>query len=99
MSSTPPSNPLRDTVRWLAVHTRFPASRLEARRKRCSAWRYLRRRSEAKGTFFVQSRNGARDAALRAHNMRRSLAHYVSDNKQRSEERFNLGLWAGCPHP
>jgi len=78
-------NPLRDTVRWLAVHARFPAARLEARAETllCMAALAAAGAEAENQRFLVQSRDKAKDSALRAHNMRRSLAHYVSDNKQK----------------
>ncbi len=86
MSTDHPANPLRDTVRWLAAHARFPATRLEARPERllCMAALAAAENEADRERFLIQSRNGAKDSALRSHNMRRSLAHYVSDNKQKT---------------
>lgn len=86
MSPSLPSNPLRDTVRWLAAHARFPATRLETRAETllCMAALAAAESEAERERFLVQSRNGAKDSALRAHNLRRSLAHYVSDNKQKT---------------
>jgi len=86
MSSEDSANPLRDTVRWLVAYARFPATRLEARAERmlCMAALAAAESEADRERFLVQSRNGAKDSALRAHNLRRSLAHYVSDNKQKT---------------
>jgi adenylyl- and sulfurtransferase ThiI len=86
MSSPLPSNPLATTVRWLAAHARFPATRLEGRAETmlCMAALAAAESEADRERFLIQSRNGAKDSALRSHNLRRSLAHYVSDNKQKT---------------
>mgnify|MGYP001604694524 CR=1 FL=1 len=75
-------DPLRDTLRWLAAHTRFPASRLEPRAETLLCMAALAAgENEAGGRrFLVESRDIAKDAALRAHAQRRSHAHFKSDN-------------------
>jgi hypothetical protein len=75
-------NPLHDTVRWLAAHTLFPASRLEPRAELMLCMAALAAvGSETEGPrFLIKSRDGAKDAALRAHAQRRSHAHFKSDN-------------------
>ena len=69
-----PSDPLRDTVRWLSAHARFPASRLETRSEvlLCVAL--------AGARHLIKSRDGAKDAAARDYAYRRSKVHYVCDN-------------------
>lgn len=78
----PPTDPLRDTVRWLAAHTLFPASRLESRAETmlCMAALANAESEIVNRRFLVKSRDGAKDAALRAHAQRRSHAHFKSDN-------------------
>lgn len=77
-------NPLHTTLRWLSAHTRFPASRLETRAEMLLCMAALAAAEEAAalaGTrHLVQSRDGAKDSALRAYSYRRSKVHYVCDN-------------------
>jgi hypothetical protein len=75
-------NPLHDTVRWLAAHTLFPASRLEPRAEvmLCMAALAAGENETESQRFLVKSRDIAKDAALRAHAQRRSHAHFKSDN-------------------
>lgn len=77
-----PANPLHDTVRWLAAHTLFPASRLESRAEimLCMAALAAGEAGTESQRFLIKSRDGAKDAALRAHAQRRSHAHFKSDN-------------------
>jgi hypothetical protein len=77
-----PSDPLRDTVCWLAAHARFPASRLETRAETMLCMAALANAANEPLTrrFLIESRDGAKDAALRAHAQRRSHAHFKSDN-------------------
>ena len=76
------SNPLQQTVRWLGAHTLFPSSRLEGRAETLLCIGALAAAQEAaeNARFLVQRRDGAKDAALRAHNARRSLVHFKCDN-------------------
>jgi hypothetical protein len=77
-------NPLHTTLRWLSAHTRFPASRLENRAEVLLCVSALAAAEEAaalEGTrHLIQSRDGAKDSALRAYSYRRSKVHYVCDN-------------------
>ena len=77
-------NPLQSTVRWLAQHTLFPSSRLEARAEAMVCVSALAAAEEAAtlaGTrHLIKSRDPAKDAALRSYNHRRSMVHYVCDN-------------------
>ena len=77
------SDPLRDTVRWLAAHTRFPASRLEPRAETmlCMAALANGENETVNRRFLVESRDVPKDAALRAHAQRRSHAHHKRDNR------------------
>ncbi len=81
-SMTPP-DPFRRTLAWLSVHACFPASRLPAKAEAlvCLAALAEAENAPAPTRFLVQSRDGARDAALRAHKHRRSFAHDVCDNR------------------
>ncbi len=77
-------NPLQTTVRWLSTNTLFPVSRLDARAEAMVCAAALAASEEAAAMastrHLVQSRDGAKDAALRSYNHRRSLVHYVCDN-------------------
>jgi hypothetical protein len=77
-------DPLHTTLRWLSTHTRYPASRLGARAEVLLCVAALAAAEEAAalaGTrHLVQSRDGAKDSALRAYSYRRSKVHYVCDN-------------------
>lgn len=81
MSPTKP-NPLQQTVRWLANHTIFPASRLQpgAEALLCVVAIAEFETAAENERFLVQRRDGAKDSALRAHAQRRSLVHYKCDN-------------------
>jgi hypothetical protein len=81
MSQTTP-NPLQQTVRWLATHTRFPASRLAsgAETLLCFAAAAAVEEAEETRRFLIESRDGAQTSALRAHGLRRSQVHFKCDN-------------------
>ena len=81
MSATT-SNPLQATVSWLATNTRFPVSRLSAPAEALLCVAALAEAAQAgeNARFLVQRKDGAKDAALRAHAMRRSQVHYKCDN-------------------
>ncbi len=83
--NAPSSSPLQATVRWLLSHTAFPASRLEPRAEAllCLAALANAENEIENQRFLIQSRDYAKDAALRAHMERRKLAHYKSDNGQK----------------
>jgi hypothetical protein len=77
------THPLLPTLRWLAQHTRFPASRLAAQAETLLLVAAAAQADEAEDErqrFLISRRDGAKDSALRAHAMRRSLAHYKCDN-------------------
>ncbi len=76
------ADPLRDTVRWLSAHTRFPASRLTANAETllCFAAAAAADEAELQRRFLIKSRDPAQTSAQRAHAMRRSLVHFKCDN-------------------
>lgn len=79
MSST--SSPLETAVSWLAAHAGFPASRLPAPAETLVLMAAAAEgETTANPRFLVESKDPARNAALKAHAMRRSLVHYKCDN-------------------
>jgi len=79
------NNPLLGTLRWLTQHAGFPKSRLAGPAETLvllAAAAQALEENEVAGrpSFMVKSRDVARDAALRAHNERRKLAHFKCDN-------------------
>jgi hypothetical protein len=79
-----PSDPLRDTVRWLTAHARFPASRLDTKAESLLCMAALATAEEAAalagGRHLIQSKDVAKNAAARDYAYRRSKVHYVCDN-------------------
>ena len=77
-------DPLRDTVRWLTMHTRFPASRLDSKAEALLCVAALAAAEEAEALaatrHLIKPRDGAKDAAARDYAYRRSKVHYVCDN-------------------
>ncbi len=77
-------NPLQSTVSWLAKNTLFPGSRLDTKAEAMICVSAIVAADEAAALaatrHLVQSRDGAKDAALRSYNHRRTLVHYVCDN-------------------
>ena len=82
MSGSEQRNPLEQAVRWMAAHAAFPASRLASGAELLLCVGALAEAQEAaeNARFLIQRRDGAKDAALKAHAMRRSLVHYKCDN-------------------
>ena len=76
------SDPLRDIVRWLTAHTRFPASRLAAQAETllCFAAAAAAEEAAERERFLIQSRDGKQTSAQRAHAQRRSQVHFKCDN-------------------
>jgi hypothetical protein len=74
--------PLRETMRWLATHARFPASRLErsAETLLCFAAVAAVEEATANQRFLVKSSDPAQTSALRTHALRRSQVHFKCDN-------------------
>lgn len=75
-------NPLHATVRWLAAHAGYPASRLEPRAEAlvCLAALVAAEEAEQQQRFLIQRRDPAQTAALKTHALRRSQVHYKCDN-------------------
>ena len=77
---------LLNTLRWLAAHTRFPASRLPAKAETLLLIAVAAQQDEAQiaaqnaGLFHIKTRDTAKDSALRAHALRRSMVHFKCDN-------------------
>ena len=80
--NTTSSDPLRDTVRWLSLHTRFPASRLPAPAETllCFAAAAAAEEAEEQRRFLIKPRDPAQTSALRTHALRRSQVHFKCDN-------------------
>ena len=82
MTAPAASNPFADTLRWLAVHTNFPAGRLEQRAETMLFMAALAAADEAEEQrrFLIQRRDPAQTSALKAHGLRRSQVHFKCDN-------------------
>jgi len=80
--NNPPTDPLRDTVQWLARHAGFPAVRLPAKVEAlvCVAALAAAEEAQAQQRFLIQRRDPAQTSALRAHGLRRSQVHFKCDN-------------------
>ena len=80
------SSPFLTTLRWLAANARFPASRLPDKAETLLLITVAAQQEESlananqSGLFHIKTRDGAKDSALRAHAMRRSLVHFKCDN-------------------
>lgn len=80
------STPFLSTLRWLAAHAGFPAQRLPEKAETlllinvAAQQEEVGKNAQSSGKYHIQTRDGAKDAALRAHAMRRSLVHYKCDN-------------------
>jgi hypothetical protein len=80
-----PSSSFTELVLWLARNANFPRSRLPDASERllllsAAASDADAAAAVAAGPGGVQRRDNAKDAAMRAHAMRRSLVHYRCDN-------------------
>ena len=75
-------HPLRETLRWLGVHTRFPASRLEPQAETLLCFAAAAAAEEAADgqRYLIKSRDPAQTSAQRAHALRRSQVHFKCDN-------------------
>ena len=75
-------NPLERVVSWLVAHAAFPRTRLDGRAEALLCVGVLAEAQEAaeRERFLVEPRDGAKDAALRTHALRRSQVHYKCDN-------------------
>ena len=75
-------NPFRQTVGWLATHTRFPASRLEPRAETMLCMAALATAEEAgeRERHLVKSSDAAMMSAQRTMANRRKMVHFKCDN-------------------
>lgn len=75
-------NPLQKTVGWLAANAGFPARRLGEKAELLVCVGALAEAQEEaeRGRFLIERKDGAQEAALRMHAMRRSRVHYKCDN-------------------
>ena len=84
----PVPTPFQQTVSWLAKHANFPASRLPARAELLVLIQTAAEQEEValqRSPRFLVERNDKRaDSSLKAYTMNRSLAHYVSNNAQKT---------------
>jgi hypothetical protein len=82
--SAPVSTPaLSTTLAWLAAHAQFPRSRLAPRAELLLLIASAAAAEEAEvsgGPNLIQRRDNAKDAAMRAHALRRSAVHFKCDN-------------------
>jgi hypothetical protein len=75
-----------NTLRWLASYACFPASRLPAKAETLLLIAVAAQQEEAQlaarnaGLFHIKTRDTAKDSALRAHALRRSMVHFKCDN-------------------
>lgn len=76
------SDPLQQTVRWLAAHGRFPASRLArpAEALVCFAALAAAAEVEDRQRHLIKSSDGALMAAQRTMSNRRKQVHFKCDN-------------------
>ena len=75
------TDPLRKTLVWLSAHAGFPRSRLEAKAELLLCLTALAAEETRVSNAVLQKGSLSYDrAALKAHNMNRSHAHYKSDN-------------------
>jgi hypothetical protein len=86
--TAPESNPMQQTLRWLAANANFPAARLPARAETllliATAAEQEQVALQRSPRFLVESKNVAKDSSLKAYTMNRSLAHYVCNNAQKT---------------
>lgn len=82
MSASETSSPLLNLLRWLTAHAKFPASRLPPRAELLLILTAAAAFEEASinARNRIQHREVGKDAALRAHTLRRSMVHYRCDN-------------------
>jgi hypothetical protein len=80
--SAPAQNPFRQTVGWLAAHTRFPAQRLEPRAEALVCFAALAAAEEAdeRARHLIKSSDAAMMAAQRTMANRRKQVHFKCDN-------------------
>ena len=80
--TAPAQNPFRQTVGWLATHTRFPASRLEARAETmlCMAALASAEDADQRERHLIKSSDAAMMSAQRTMANRRKMVHFKCDN-------------------
>jgi len=77
------SAPLLTTLRWLSAQVNFPASRLPDAAERLLLMSVVHEVEEIAFNASktpIQRRENAKESAMRAHAMRRSLVHFRCDN-------------------
>ncbi len=80
-NSAPSTDPLRKTVLWLMAHAGFPLSRLESKAEALICLAALAAEETRVSNAALQKNTLSYNrAALKAHNLNRSHAHYKSDN-------------------
>lgn len=83
MSAPSPSS-LFEFLRWLTAQTGFPHHRLPANAELALLAAVAAAEEEAgdqaRERYLVKTRDPARDSALKAHALRRSLVHFKCDN-------------------
>jgi hypothetical protein len=84
----PAATPFQNTVRWLSAYAGFPAARLPARAEILllisTAAEEEQVALQRSPRFLIERNDKASDASLKAYTMNRSLAHYVSNNGQKT---------------
>ncbi len=77
--------PFDATLRWLSQFVGFPGNRLPVKAETLLLIATAAETEEAEANsanlrFNIERRDGKKDAALRAHALRRSMVHYKCDN-------------------
>jgi hypothetical protein len=81
MTKSASTDPLCKTLVWLTAHTGFPRSRLESKAEILVCLAALAAEETRISNAVLQKNSLSYDrAALKAHNLNRSHAHYKSDN-------------------
>ena len=81
MTKSASNDPLSKTLVWLTTHTGFPRSRLDSKAEVLVCLAALAAEETRVSNAILQKNSLSYDrAALKAHNMNRSHAHYKSDN-------------------
>jgi hypothetical protein len=82
------ATPFQNTVRWLSAYVGFPAARLPARAEILllisTAAEEEQVALQRSPRFLIERNDKASDSSLKAYTMNRSLAHYVSNNGQKT---------------
>jgi 16S rRNA C1402 (ribose-2'-O) methylase RsmI len=81
MTKSASTDPLSKTLVWLTANTGFPRSRLDSKAEILVCLAALAAEATRVSNAVLQKNSLSYDrAALKAHNMNRSHAHYKSDN-------------------